>query len=240
MSLLSKCIGNWTLNEASGATREDSTAFDNDLVESGGRAVSNGAAVIDTGAVFVGIPGRSLEIATGGSPFAFGDDPFSIAMWVSFSDLSASQRLLCKFSAAHGSYQLVYDLSANCLRWTVYNASGFGGQTNADWSAPPSTGVNYLVLVDHDPVTDQISIRVNNGTPVSVSHAGGIYQEATVALCIGDSIFYNLPPVAVLDELSIFSDVLTTDEATALYNGGAGLAYPFNSGGNPWYAYAQQ
>lgn len=79
------------------------------------------------------------------------------------------------------------------------------------------------VMVWHDNGTE-IGVRVNNGTPATIAHTTGIEAKTAVRL---DYLANNATAV-ILDELSIWKELLTDAQQTADWNGGAGATYPFS------------
>lgn len=220
--LTAKVVSNWTLDEASGATRQDATASNNDLTETA--ATASASALNGNGASFNGTSGT--ELISGAALFDPGNTSFAVAAWVNFSSLAATARVLSKLTAANGEYQLVYDVTANRLRFEVWGSGGYGGAAHADWSAAPSTGVWYLVIAEHDATADTLSIQVNNGTIVTTTgFTSGIYSDLTSVLSVGDSLFYGAAPTAIVDEVSYFNSTLDSTERACLWNSGAGLTY---------------
>lgn len=78
------------------------------------------------------------------------------------------------------------------------------------------------VMVWHDNGTE-IGVRVNNGTPATIAHVTGI--ESTTSLRL-DYLANNATAV-ILDEISIWKQLLTDDQQDADWNGGNGVTYPF-------------
>ena len=81
-----------------------------------------------------------------------------------------------------------------------------------------------MVTAIFDFAASQISLRVNNGTPVTVSFAGPIYHSAATLTSLAFAGIYSN---ARVDEVGLWQRVLTDPEIAALYAGGSGLTYPF-------------
>jgi Concanavalin A-like lectin/glucanases superfamily len=226
VALTDSLDGHYALDEASG-TRLDSTANSYDLTESGG-TTSSTTGKISSAAVFTAVSDRFL-VASASSIYQYADTDFTIQAWVNLTTKSATQRIITKFGASHGEYQLRYNSGADTFEFYVWGTSGYGSQGLVSTSSGISTGTWYHLICHHDATANEIAITTNAGTPVTTSHSTGTYTS-TDLLRLGDSNDYNEPPDLALDEVGFWSRVLTSGERTSLYNGGSGFAYPFSGG----------
>ena len=72
-----------------------------------------------------------------------------------------------------------------------------------------------------------MGIAVDEGTPVTIAWTSG-GRDSTGAFYIGNSADTFSAFDGVIDEVGLWSKVLSATEITDLYNSGAGFAYPFD------------
>jgi hypothetical protein len=110
----------------------------------------------------------------------------------------------------------------------VWDGSSFG---ITQLSFPSNqTGSWYFVAGWHDAANDELGLQVFDGStnPVAtMAHATGVHI-ANVPFEVGrfgtsNTYCWN----GVIDEIGIWTRVLTPAERTQLWNSGAGLVYPF-------------
>lgn len=119
--------------------------------------------------------------------------------------------------------RLVFEVSGNGTSSTVVVANNFGALSANTW---------YYGTVWHDSVAQTINISINNGTANSAAHTSGVFAS-TALFDIGrpDASFGTSSAGhwnGRIDELGVWSRVLTAAERTARYAGGAGTTYPFD------------
>ena len=166
-----------------------------------------------------------------------GDTDFTIQAWVKLASLPGSGQvfaIVSKWSAVAALKEYVlyaYNNGTTTRFWlSVWNSADTAGADveATNYGAIP-TGTWVYVQTWHDSVNNLIGISVNNGTPNTVAHSGGVYQYGGADFMIGrysgGSHFDG-----AIDEVGLWKRLLTTDEKAALYNAGAGLAYPFQVG----------
>jgi len=230
MALTDNLISHWNLDEASGNALDAHGG--NTLTETGGTIAST-TGKVGNARDFEAGDTEYFEIADN-TDLSTGDIDFTIAAWVKFETLgnyaiiskwtpTGNQREYELGYTAGGTNRFRFQVSTNGSTTVTLSASTFGA---------PSTGVWYFLTAWHDATNNQLGIAVNAGTPDTVSHTTGVFN-GTSAFAMGAR------PSAVgdywdglIDEVGFWKRVLTSDERTALYNGGAGLAYPFSGGGS--------
>lgn len=230
MSLdLTNLIEHWPLNAASG----DETG-----VHAGIVLTANASPGVALGKVG---NGRDLELdssqffsAADSAALSTGNIDFSIACWVNLESKPASiMSIVGKFASANPSngreYFLSWNNTADRFQFQVSTSGTAADATvSADVLGAPSTGTWYFIVAWHDSVNNVIGIQVNNGTANTAAHSAGL-TNLTSAFQLGSrgnstgSLFFD----GVIDEVSFWKRILTTDEKTALYNSGSGIAYPF-------------
>ena len=99
--------------------------------------------------------------------------------------------------------------------------------TTANNFLPNDISNFHMVVVTGDyQASPQITISVDNGTPVTQALTGSLSDaDSTNVQTIGSSAgSYPLEMDGSIDEMSIWNRVLTADEISAIYNGGLGVA----------------
>jgi hypothetical protein len=126
-----------------------------------------------------------------------------------------------------------YELSVSStpqLNWRTYNSSET--VSVAQWGSSFSLSTWYCIHAWHDSAANQIGVVVNAGTPVTAAAASGVHAD-TADFRIGSRQFVGFEAYfdGIIDEVGFWRRVLTSQERTDLYNGGAGLAYSSFGGG---------
>lgn len=166
-----------------------------------------------------------------GSPLDIPGD-FTIACWVNFQSDVGVNGILGSFDDNTGNHKAFYLSAPSSLtpQWYVNPDGGVFTGTILNYGSSVSTGIWYFFTCWLDTTNNTINLRVNNDTAneVSTSYTGGVYNNMTVwEMGTYDS---NLARAfqGCLDEVGVWTRVLTDEEITELYNGGSGLTYPFN------------
>lgn len=228
MALTDNLVCYWRLEEASGSRADEvggRTLTDNNTVTSA--TGKQGSA-----AQFVRANSEYLSAASHAS-LSPGDTDFTLQAWVYLdSKPSGSQmRVIDKYQVGFKEYTLLYYQSGDRFELVVSaNGSSDSAYVDANTFGAPSTGTWYLIHAWHDSVNNQIGIAVNAGTADTASHSGGVYNSAA-AFEIGRNATSGYHWDGRIDEVALWSRVLTGSERTQLYNGGSGLAYGDLAGG---------
>lgn len=221
MAFLDDLIGCWKLDEASGDAVD---AHSNGLTLTAGASITT-----DTGKI-----NGARKFAPGGGRLTRADEvllsmgaaqAFTISAWIYFYSTRPTgiTKLVVKDGGAQArEYALEFEGTDNGSRITFRGESQGGGVPFSFNSVETiSEATWYHLLAGYDPVADQFSLAVNNGTPVTDSQTSGA-DDSDGSFKIGDAA--NL----LVDEVSLWKRVLTSEERSQLYNGGNGLAYPFS------------
>jgi hypothetical protein len=151
---------------------------------------------------------------------------YTIALWAKF-DSTAGIRALFGTDNSIGTVLLYYNNGSGeddlILRSSFFDTVAYTGGI--------STGTWYHIVAWRDDTNDQSGIAINAGTPDTASATAGDL-DANDAIQIGATntgSFFD----GIIDEVGVWTRVLTSQERTDLYNGGSGLAYPFSGGGGP-------
>lgn len=222
MALKDNLIAHWKLDEASG-TRFDSHG-NNDLTNVNGTATS---AKLATGWQGGTVTTDGYLFAADNAALSSGDSDFTFACWIWFHDIASTYVLFCKHNDALAAtedfeYRLYFNSTLNRFLFDVGNdttsgtvvADNFGGLSANTW---------YFVVCKHDSVNNEISIKVNDGTADTESYTGGSYDSNYRFYLGGQNDAGFL--VGILDSVSYWGRLTTSQEDTDLYNAGAGLDY---------------
>lgn len=224
MALTDNLISFWELEEASGTRVDAVVGTGNDLADNVGVGQQTGK--VGNCAAFGGVNGEFLSHASNASLVA-GDIDFTIAAWVYFDDLTVSRAIVGKW-AAGGGFQYEYFLTytgggTTRLRLYAVVQTDTVIAVSADTLGVPSTATWYYVVAWHNSVANTLNIQVNNGV-VDSNATGGPLQTGTAPLQFGIDDGFDLM-AGRIDQVGFWKRILTADERTALYNGGAGLSY---------------
>jgi hypothetical protein len=217
-SLNTGLVAYYQMDETSGNELEDSGAG-HDLTDQ--NTVTTAAGIIGDARQFTSANTESLR-ALDSATWSRGDTDFSFSVWVYLDTEAGNMDVLGKYgSSGNFEYILRYNQSTDRFDWivsgngtsaTTVTASNFGAPTTATW---------YHIVVWHDSVNNQIGIAVNAGTANTTAHSTGVSDEA-INFGVGSR---QNTPVAYwngrIDELGLWSKVLTSGERTTLYGAGA-------------------
>lgn len=220
MALKDNLISHWALDEASGNALDSHGAnelADNNTVGAavgkivGSRDFENGSA-------------ERFTLADN-ADLSFADDAFHFAGWVQLESVGANRAIIEKGTGSHGEYELYYVQASTQFRLDVYSSTGFGGGHTvlASSFGTPSLATWYFLECWHDPVANEIGIRVNRGTANTTSHSTGILDGAG-GFKLGSDSFANHFD-GLMEGWSLWSVKKSDADMDAIYNAGAGLAF---------------
>lgn len=220
MALTDSLISYWKMDEGSGDALDAhgaNTLSDNATVGTG-TGIINGARdfELDNGEFFSRADNASLSLGS--------DTDFTISAWINIEDNTFSNPIVCKRYGTFSNEETEYLLSANVStkpRLVVGSGASF---QFVDWGASLSTATWYFIVAWHDSTADKIFIQINNGTPVEAIWAGGT-QDGNGDFLLGGLAGSSVTFDGLIDEAGFWKRVLTSQERTDLYNGGAGLPY---------------
>ena len=213
MSLTTNLVAYYKLDESSGNAAD--SVGSNTLVNTG---VTYSAGKINNGAVF---NGSSAYMTDASFPTVTGS--YTVAFWFKPASLGSGNRMFASW--ANG---IAIDADSST---TIHAEIGNGASwltTSANATVPTmSNGTWYYVAYV---VTSTGYTIYFNGSSVGSgtwSSDTPVLANATLKPYLGSiqgtSNFYS----GMLDEIGIWSRALSSTEVTQLYNGGAGLQYPF-------------
>lgn len=227
MALIDNLISYWKLDESSGDAVDAHGS--NTLTEHGTGGVGSAAGIINNARDFESADSDYFD-HTDNADLSTGDIDFTFQAWVKLESKTSDWVVLAKWEfGTNKEYRLGYDSLNDWFDWRVRDASGNEGLCHAATGVSAATW--YHIIVWHDSVNNEVGIAINAGTAVTSSYSFGC-QDSTAAFRLGSeeggaADFYD----GLIDEVGFWKRVLTSGERTSLYNGGAGFAYPFSTGG---------
>ena len=214
MALTTGLQAYWKLDESSG-NAADSSGNGNTLTNTG--STTYVSALINNGASF-DTTNKRLSSSTNVN-FDWNGD-YSWSLWVNVNSFSTTGYFLDHVTSIGASRRAIiyYDTSGKFRVFASGNeAFGASGFSSGAWHhiVVTKSSVNWLIYVDN--------VLQNSTTSNSISYTGD-------TVCIGapyDTFGANAN--AKIDEIGTWNRALNTTEIAQLYNGGAGLSYPFGA-----------
>lgn len=211
----------WGLNEEAGE-RVDSHGVnnltDNNTVLFGAGKKGNAADLEETNSEYLNIVDNA-SLSTGNIDFTF-------AALIKMEALTTRNMIAAKGDGtAFGDYEwyLEYHNAVDALRVSVQDGTDdVITVEDSNIGNDVAAGVWYCVFCWHDSVANEVGIQVNNGVADTAAYAHGSFdsnngfQLGRLATIYCDSL---------IDEAAFWKRILTADEKTWLYNGGAYRAY---------------
>ena len=227
--LLTNLISYWKMDEASGDAIDvhgTNTLTDNNTVDTYSGKINTGRFFNSTNSEFFSIASNST-LQTGNIGFTF-------QVWVRLESATASRTIISKstsLSSGGKEYSLFY--SGSFVSWSFEVDDSTTGFTVLNSYEAATAGVWYCIHAWQDITSGEIGLSVNAGTPYTT--------PLTITPFAGSNPFFIGKHYVTgagylwgtVDEVGFWKRVLSADERTALYNGGAGLAYPLPLSGIP-------
>lgn len=215
----------WSMDETSG-TRYDSHTGSYDITSSYG---SNGYTTgIQGNAITFSAAYRNIYLSSSLSDAIAldGDVPFTVAFWVYFTTYSPSvgSYVVTRWNdnLLSNDYTAFFAPSGNAGFLIVNNSTYYQAVTSG---LGATTGNWYFYVGWHDPENDVIGVRINQGTPFTVSHTIGGAAAQNAVFRIGSLNNTYGQTLGYVDEVSIWNAVLSNSELSWLYNSGSGRTY---------------
>lgn len=221
MALTDNLIAHWKLNEASG-TRNDSHGS-NHLTDN--NTVASAVGKLGDAADFELDNSEYLSIADNANLSLGADSDFTWAGWVNPESLVTGAIFSKRTGTNEATEYSLFLINTGTFRFDVGNGSTFQTRSGGTVTA----GNWFFFVCWHSSADNKIYLQVNNGTPAESVWNGGT-QDTTSELHVGkipnaSSAYFD----GLIDSLSFWKRVLTSDERTELYNSGNGLDYPFTA-----------
>lgn len=231
MALTDNLVSYWKMDEASG-NRADShganTLTDNNTVLAGTGIIGNGGDFESTNSEYLSI----LDVTQSGLDIT-GD--LSISFWFNAESLvdSTSYAILQKWETVR-SFLFRIDVTAGSVRNLLVAISASGtsvGQTTGTKDlSTVNTGTLYHLVCVYTAAAGTVTVYKNASSLGDITSQNTSIANSAAAFEIGGSGIGGNYFDGIIDEVGIWSRVLTSGEVTSLYNGGAGLAYPLTVG----------
>ena len=227
-SLLDSLVACWKLEEANG-TRVDATGRGNDLTPQG--AVAQTVGKLGNAAAFNGSDQWLARASTNDLRI---NGSFTMAAWFRMVDAPSSapmQMLFAKESGAGLEYRLYMACFGIGLAWEVGAAPPWEDEQPMP-GALVALNVGYdnvwhFACAWYDAVNQEVGAQLDNGTPSTGSATVPLLQ-GTAPLQLGADTTLSYFLNGKLDSVAKWDRVLTAPERAALWNGGAGVEYPFS------------
>lgn len=221
-NLSASLVSYWELEEASG-DRIDSHGS-NDLTDN--NTVTSATGKQGDAANFVASNSEYLSIADNASLSITGD--ISMAMWLKMDIGGTYRYVLTKTDGnSQGGYSFVI-INTNKIQWSVTETSGYVTYSRRRTTATLSTGTWYHIVCTFKASDGTMTIYIDGSNITAfdqnVNNARAIY-DSTHPFHVGAGSTFGAPVDGLVDEVGIWSKVLTQAEVTDLYNSGSGIPY---------------
>lgn len=231
MALTDNLVSYWKLDESSdgsGAVTRDDAHSTNDLTDN--NTTPSGTGKINNGANFAEANTEYLAIADASQTGLDVSGDLSMQAWIKPANGGANRLVVSK---ANGSGEFGFTMlqtSVNSILSTVDQDTGpTRSQARTSGTVDVTGSVWTHVVVTFNASNGQITIYFDGSSQalnIDTTNARGINNNAepfSIASSGSGGNSYN----GLIDEVGIWSRVLTGTEVGELYNSGAGLAYPF-------------
>jgi hypothetical protein len=170
-------------------------------------------------------PGGGARLSSTSALFGLdGPATRTFAAWVKADVLAGSPGIISNWANGVGTvvqWLLWYD--AGSLKFQVRDSSNVDHV--ATWAGSFTTGVFYHIVFSYDSATGTVSVNVDNGSPNTTTSSD--VKAGTTELALGNRNNGGAGFDGHIDAFGVWDRLLTGAEQTALYNGGAGVEYPF-------------
>lgn len=222
MALTDDLVSYWKLDEASGDAIDAHST--NDLTDTNTVGAATGK--INNGRDFEQGSQEHFSRADNADLSLGADTDFTFAGWMNIEDKTFNSTLVSKgepTTTATLEYWLRYNSGNDRFSFSTGNSSA-DAIVSANNLGSPSTATWYFVVCWHDSGANKIFIQINNGTADEAAWSGGTWNGSGV-FNLGGQVGSGVKCDGIIDEVGFWKRVLTSDERTSLYNGGAGLSY---------------
>lgn len=226
MSLLTSLFPSWELNEASGNAVDSNGSLTATQTNGPGAAAGPGGVGGSRDLEASSLQLFSLADVAGVS---MADIDFSMEIWFNAETLPGSGTnmwLAGKWNTAGSDREYALIVSNPSMPECRFLVSSDGATSSnvAVGSGSLSTGTWNQLIGWHDSVNNVIGISLNAGTPATSSYSAGCRDGGSSFMMgarAGPADYFD----GLLAKCRVWKRVLTGQERTDLYNGGASLAY---------------
>lgn len=231
MSLTTNLVSYWKCDE-SGTSNALDAVGSNPGVSQGG--ATHGSGIIGNGLVCALSGNKYFKISDTGLPIGAGAR--SISCWVNFSSLptGGSNAIFFNYGTAGVHEEINFGISESSGSMLPIIDDFGHATTGTNLSLSLSTWYHFVMTWDGSGgyliyKNGSLNQTVALGTTSPNTVLGGIGGLG------GRGDGNNQQITGTIDEIGIWSRVLTSAEVTTLYNGGAGLQYPFITGSSGFF-----
>lgn len=224
MALTDNILAYYKFDENAGTIVSDATGNGNTGTYNG----TWGSGIINSGLNLAQASSNKVDIGGFNNIINYGS--FSVQAWCNFTSFPSDSRVVCNAHTDANSvgFQL-YTANSGGLQRIRYNL-GLSSNVTAEGTIVVGTGSFYHFVGVYDGGT---VIIYANGTNVGTHAGSGTIKLQTSDVWISGNPDYNGDFMnGTCDEVALWNRALSAAEVTTLYNGGAGLQYPFTTG-NP-------
>ena len=238
MSLLTNLVSYWKLDEASGNAAD--SVGSNTLTNTNTVSYSTTNAIINNSANFVASSAQRLSIADASQSGLDISGNFTFSFWMKMTNkpnTGGTYKTIFGKMGATTQYMFFLQPGGTYGARLTVDIYGGGVYTESVWDINLSTGTLYhcvlVCTVDNSQAT-KFTLYLNGSSQGNGSGGGNgnvtTIQNGEGTFCLGSyeataDWYYD----GSLDEVGIWSRVLSSTEVTTLYNSGSGLQYPFTT-----------
>lgn len=230
MALTDNLIAYWKLDESSGnaadATGNGHTLTNNGTLTYGPAVINNGAITSTTGPKYLSAVDAGLQISSG---------DISIQAW---AKTTATAAAIVQRRYTTGGDWINYTLYFDGSKFSWYETSN----TTGDYGQWQSTATLATLGLNNGNFHHIVFVATFGNNASHLLYVDGVNQGGSFVLStsktginqvsarfgIGDPFTATFD--GTVDEVGLWNRILSSSEVTSLYNGGAGLAYPFSTG----------
>ena len=246
MALIDNIQGYWKLDEASG-NAADSTANANTLTNNA--TVTYGAGKINNAATFVSASSQYFSRTDAAQVGLDLTGDHSLAFWFKLTSWASGDNFYVAVKWASSDANFTYAISnpagVSRINANLYNnANPANNHPYAKNAASAfSTATWYHAVFTYNLTTETMTFYINGSSLGTVQDLtqDTLHNSAGAFELGGSGVLASYSDMS-LDEVGIWNRELTSGEVTSLYNGGAGLSYPFTvaTSGNNFFAFMPQ
>lgn len=233
MALTDNLVSYWKLDETSG-TRSDSHGSNN--LTDNNTVTYTASGKINNAGTFTAANSEYLSITDASQTGLDITTDLTISAWMYITSAPTSGNeytLVSKLSGSSSSYGLRYFNNGGTLQLAAFMYDSSAPTTNINYNknVTLSTSTWNHIVYTFKSSTSTAEFYVNGSSIGTVTDASANdINNSTAKFTIGAAFeganrFMN----GNLDEIGIWSRVITSGEVTSLYNSGSGFAYPFTA-----------
>jgi len=226
-------ISHWTCDEVSGVRYDSVTANSNDLTDN--NTVGYAAGLLSNACDFERDTSEYLSITDGSqTSLDHADDDYSVSFWIKYESLPPSQdnAYIIYDKMENASGRKGYALQLQMYPTNTYNYFALYGNADNNWDSgavSPVIGTWYHVVVTVSLGTTVFYINGSTITQTDFATSNQI-ADSGADFKIGQKTYQTLASQeytfdGLIDEFTMFGQVLTSGEVTTLYNSGTPLPY---------------